>query len=170
MDRDRYRALFIEVDCDLHEKLFEIWNESINADIVFSSSTEESIKWLELEEFDVVLVDIDHVEVEFIKDISTFEVPVVAITSKNNEEVAHIAIQQGAQDCLLRNGILNRSGLRRSVLHAINRHQYYERKSKISSHDLIAVTEMIHNHNTTLYHVTGQIGAVNAALKATISG
>ena len=169
------RILFFSGDEEIIRQFYELIKTTKFKPIV--TYVPDSIKGVGIlkdnQNFDVILLDLNIVShnISFIGVIQEFGIPVIAIIGKDNEQIAYEAIQNGAQDCLIRNGVLNSIGLCRAIFHAIKRHKFQENKNnkgtfnQFNSAELINTTEELHRNNYQLRSTINEIGVINASFQ-----
>lgn len=88
---------------------------------------DETLQALREGDYDIVLSDLNVPDSEGLKTLAAIaavapEVPIVALTATDGDEIGIRAVQLGAQDFLVK-GEFNEAALLRSVLHSIERHR-----------------------------------------------
>ena len=96
---------------------------------------------LDEEQYDVIVLDLTLPDSQGINTLTSVrkhapQVPVILLTSVNDEELAVMAIQNGAQDYLIK-GQVDGSMLSRSIRYAIERHQAGERENRMAYVDAL---------------------------------
>lgn len=92
--------------------------------LTFTLTLQEGLTFLEDADVDLVLMGLelpDSFGVEAFIQVYEYDVPIVVMTDRDNEELGIQVLRKGAQDHLIRNGVLTARGLRRVILHAIER-------------------------------------------------
>lgn len=118
----------------LQQALLEVKSDQFELTRV--SQLDEALKYLDKEHFDVILLDVSLPGFEtFIKIRSQIiKVPIVVLTELENEELALRAVQEGAQDYLIKqhvNGIV----IARVINYAIERSRLLEELRALSLRD-----------------------------------
>lgn len=88
---------------------------------------DETLHALREDDFDIVLSDLNVPDSEGLKTLAAIaavapDVPIVALTATDGDEIGIRAVQLGAQDFLVK-GDFNEAALLRSLLHSIERHR-----------------------------------------------
>ena len=180
MERHTIRILLIEDNLN-HARLLQetlAAGQTVPFEIVHSSRLDTALQRLTAEFFDVILLDLslpDSQGLETFAAVSahTAHVPIVVLTGLDDETVATMAVQQGAQDYLVK-GEVDGKSLVRAVQYAIERHrlqmvvqqvlrQDLQRKETLLSH----VSHELHSPLTAISQsvtilLDGLAGALNA--------
>jgi two-component system cell cycle response regulator len=135
------RVLLIEDDAADADYIRELLAEEKSArfELVYADRLSEGIKQLDTGEFDVVLLDLGLREsygfdtfARFKKKV--YEVPIIVLTGLNDEAMATKAMQEGAQDYLVKGDIDGRL-LIRSIRYSVERHRLLSVQRAISLND-----------------------------------
>jgi PAS domain S-box-containing protein len=105
-------------------------------ELVHSSTLKDALKNCHENDFDVILLDLglpDSVGIETLKQfsLSSCKAPIIVMTGLNDEETALTALQEGAQDYLVKNN-LNAEYIVRSIRYSIERKKIQEYQNKIT--------------------------------------
>ena len=103
-----------------------------DVDLVHADTVSKGIEYLRKEKFDVILTDLrlpDNAGVNTFKTLyKEFpNIPILVLTSQQNEELAIKVLSEGAQDCIPK-GHLDEKVLKRSIRHAIERQRFLQKK------------------------------------------
>ncbi len=101
----------------------------------------DALDRLATQDIDCVLLDLSLPDGDGLENLEQVraaspEVAVVVLTGKDDEATALRALQQGAQDYVVK-GSLDRAGLARSVRHAVERHAYKRLLAHQATHDAL---------------------------------
>lgn len=101
----------------------------------------EALHRLDKERYDVVVLDLTLPDSRGISTLNSVrmhspQVPVILLTTVNDEALAVTALQNGAQDYLIK-GQVDGSILSRSIRYAIERHQAGERENRLAYFDAL---------------------------------
>ena len=138
MDKPRYKILLVE-DNEDHVFILQSFLSMIDAfslDPVVVPKLEDAFGQIKSDHFDIVLLDL---MLPDCKGMETFnrlhhhfpQVPIVVTTALNDAELGVHAVQQGAQDYLIK-GEINNKVLSRSILYALVRHEKGENLRKLA--------------------------------------
>ena len=111
-------------------------------EIKFAETLSEALNILEMEKFDVVLMDLGLPDSQGFRTFTQIhnqmpKLPIIIITGIEDENLGLSAVKKGAQDYLIK-GQVNKKLLGRSLKFAIERKQFEERlKSSINEKDII---------------------------------
>jgi two-component system cell cycle response regulator len=94
---------------------------------VHTTRLDETLARLKQEDFDVILLDLnlpDSSDLDTVRHViaAAPEVPVIVLTASNGDGIGVQAVQQGAQDFLIK-GEFNHLALDRAILYAMERHR-----------------------------------------------
>lgn len=119
---------------------------------------------LEQNDFDVVLVELflpDATGVETFDAINQFDIPIVAMAEKDNEQLATHVLQNGGQDYLIKNGVMNRRGLKRVITHAVERDRFIKNNTGTVCRSIQQAAEVLRGGRKQLLGCTADIGVLN---------
>lgn len=129
IENELIKVLLVEDHALNAQIMTELFNEGGFEDfqLVHSETLERAMGRLATEQIDIILLDLNLPDS---KGYFTFEqiwdhrpdVPVILLTADSNEDIALKAIQNGAQDFLVK-GDVNAKVLRRAIRYALERHQ-----------------------------------------------
>lgn len=110
-------------------------------------------------DFDLILTDLglpDSSGLDTLKQLKETgtNIPIVVLTGLNNEEIALIALKEGAQDYLVKN-ILNSKNLSRSIKFTLERKKIEDKKSLLISvlHSLISINSIENKVNDIVNNI-----------------
>lgn len=128
MDNRTIRILLIEENQHWAEKLTSMIRESkLDTEIIYVRDLNNAIIQLKQNEIDVVLTELNlpgSVGVETFRILSSFNLPIVILSEKDDDDLACTLIRHGAQDCLIKNGVINPRGVKRTLQHAVQRDMF----------------------------------------------
>lgn len=93
-----------------------------------------ALKYLEEYEVDLVLLELelpDSTGIETFLKMYEFDVPIVAMTERDNESMGVTVLRHGAQDFLIKNGVLNCRGLKRAIIYSIERCAFVKNNTEL---------------------------------------
>ncbi|UCH45515.1 MAG: GGDEF domain-containing response regulator [Nitrospiraceae bacterium] len=110
-------------------------------DLRFTRKLNETIKYLEEKECDIVMLDTSLPDSQGFNTFNSVrmhapKIPIIVMAGNNDEELAVRALQNGAQDCLIK-GQIDGSVLRRSIMYAIERHHATQRQHRLAYFDAL---------------------------------
>lgn len=143
MDRRTVRALLIEDDATDAELFREALPGDGSFDLVWVDTVAAALAALEHRGLDVVVLDLTLPDARDLCALSSIKataphLPVVVLTGQDNEEMALRALQNGAQDYLVK-GHAERRALMRALRYAIERQRFEQERELFLSavgHDL----------------------------------
>jgi diguanylate cyclase (GGDEF)-like protein len=145
------RLLIVEDDRQYAELLYELLTESaLELDITAVTTLDAACRRVNSGTIDLVLLDLSLPDAEGLKALEVLhqcvtEIPIVVLTSRNDDDLALAALQQGAEDYLVKDTIDQRA-LIRTIRYARERHHNYR--------DLARVTRELQLANSALEKLT----------------
>ncbi|MBI5663737.1 MAG: GGDEF domain-containing response regulator [Nitrospirae bacterium] len=121
------------------DNLAEVWANQFL--LTRAAYLDEALRRLDEKHYDAVVLDLTLPDSRGISTLNSVrmhspQVPVVLLTTVNDEDIAVTALQNGAQDYLIK-GQVDGSMLSRSIRYAIERHQAGERENKMAYLDAL---------------------------------
>lgn len=139
--------------------------------VVLAESAGEAKRLLKREAFDVVLLDLGlgaQVDVDLLSElVELARCPLLVLNALEDEDMAKLAMQQGAQECLSKNGLTG-GALERTINHSIERYRLMSELSKAkqkaeaasqAKSDFLAV--MSHEFRTPMNGILGGINLLS---------
>ncbi len=129
MDCKIIKILYVEDEIDhailIGELIEEIAN--VNYEMIHVQKLDEALVELDNERYDIVLLDLSLPDIQGVDSITTVcerapDIPVVVMTSLEDESMAIMALQKGAEEFLVK-GEMNSHALSRVLRYAIMRHK-----------------------------------------------
>ncbi len=110
-------------------------------DITCAGRLDDAINCLDEGEYDIVLMDLSLPDSEGFNSFISVrmhspEVPIILLTDLNDEDLAVRALQNGAQDYLIK-GQVDRHLLKRSIRFAMERHQVMQKENRLAYYDAL---------------------------------
>jgi len=145
------RLLIVDDDRQYAELLYELLTESWpELEVSIVSTLDAACRRVNSGSVDLVLLDLGLPDADGLKALEGLhdcvtEIPIVVLTSRNDDDLALAALQQGAEDYLVKDTIDQRA-LIRTVRHARERHRNYR--------DLARVTRELQLANSALEKLT----------------
>jgi len=116
--------------------------------------------------FDLILLDLECGGIDYFDDFYNYDIPIIVMAEQDNEELALSMIRRGAQDYLVKNGVLNPRGLRRVILHAVERNGFVKNTMEcVSNREITIARDALRKHRLQIEHSIAEIGAFNAAFQ-----
>jgi len=155
----------------LQETLHEV--ETLKFDIYIVDNLSSAIETLDLEDFDLVLLDLTLPDSQGIETCMKLrgeqpEIPIIVLTGLDDEKLALRALHQGAQDYLVK-GKFETSLLLRSMRYGIERKKIERenlRNQKLQSLEALA-EGIAHDFNNLLSSILGNLSLARVTLKPT---
>jgi diguanylate cyclase (GGDEF)-like protein len=143
MDQQTLRVLLVEdddVDRTVVKRAFA--GARLHAEFAIATTMQSARELLESQEFDILLLDYSLPDGESLTLIAAYQrYPIIVLTSLDSDDIVSEAFRLGAEDYLIK-GTYTDDVLRRTVLHAIQRHrlraeleQTKRKLEKLSQHD-----------------------------------
>ena len=131
-----------------------------------ASTPEDGLACLEGGNFDLILLDIEGGGIDYFDMIYKFDIPIIVMAEQDNEELALSMLRRGAQDYLVKNGVLNPRGLRRIIMHAVERSAFVKHNIRpVSNREIIMTRDALREHRQEIRASISEIGAFNATVK-----
>lgn len=117
-------------------------NAAVSFAVTHAKAAREAASHLACKRFDVVLLDLflpDSQGLDTVCSITAHapDVPIVVLTSLADESLALRAVQEGAQDYLVKSNVVDCEGLGRSLCYAMERHRVKSRLTRLARYDAL---------------------------------
>jgi len=175
MYRQKYNELFVSEMLDMSFRILLIDNDkqtSLNLSnmigdeqtiITIALTIVDSMKLLSNNQYELILLDLDKDGVKLFENIFKFGIPIIVMANYDNEDLAISMLRRGAQDYLVKNGVLNKRGLRRVIMHTVERSAFVKNNTRsMFDQDLVEARRTLKEHNRKIRASISEIGAVNA--------
>jgi DNA-binding response OmpR family regulator len=114
--------------------------------------------------YDLILLNIEKDGLNFFDDFLEFNIPIIVMAEKDNEDLALSMIRRGAHDYLVKNGVLNPRGVRRVIMHTVERSAFIKHNLEpISQCEIVKARNTLREYREQINVSIREIGAFNAA-------
>jgi DNA-binding response OmpR family regulator len=141
----------------------------LNIHTYLTNTLQDTLKYLEESDVDVIILNLELPDINgieaFIKLYNEYDVPIVVMTSEEKEELGSKVLRLGAQDYFTRNIQLTPIGLRRIVMHAINRDAFI--KDTVESQSaVVRACDVLREGTQSLRQIRQTYGAIHGQEKS----
>ena len=167
-----FKVLLVDEDINTKKPIIDIIGEQYS-EVKHILSYEDGLQHLENNsDYDVILLNIEGDGLGFFDVFYEFGVPIIVMAEKDNEELALSMIRRGAHDYLVKNGVSNPRGVRRVIMHTVERSAFVKHNLEpISYCEIAKARDRLRECRQQINASIVEIGAFNATFsKYTIKG
>ena len=158
-----FKVLLIDENTDSKKPIMSIIGEKY-VDVEHCLLPEVGLQHLRENNYDLILLNIEKDGLNFFDDFLEFNVPIIVMAEKDNEDLALSMIRRGAHDYLVKNGVLNPRGVRRVIMHTVERSAFIKHNLEpISQCEIVKARNTLREYREQINASIMEIGAFNAA-------
>jgi len=161
-----FKVLLIDESADTKKPIVDIIGEKY-VEITHILSSENGLQYLEKDNnYDLILLNIEGDGLDFFDTYYKFGIPIIVMAEKDNEELALSMIRRGAHDYLVKNGVLNPRGVRRVIMHTVERSAFVKHNLEPISHcEIVKTRDTLREYRLQIDASIREIGAFNATFR-----